>query len=389
VRVPFQEIDTKSGCFQYYLDDFCESLPKDIKYITWKEHHDSNSLDVEFSWLKTGGLSLDTFCDKTILENWRHHRQLLYAHFRAFRKARVAQDENCFFDLVPRSLLKKVYEAKNALTSSVWENTPTPGAYDILKKAHLLTEEMSEHRVEIDQRWLRENRMFSKAGKLKGEFCHRISYNIFGTKTGRFTTTKDSFPILTLSKFARQAIIPKNDLFVSFDYNAAEIRVLLALLGLEQPSGDLHDLHAVALQVPRDQAKISLFSWLYSPAKKDTYYDNLYDKKQLLSQYYNDGVINTDYGRKIEVEEKKAFNYLLQSTTNDMAIEGFYKVVDTLKTKKTKIAFMIHDSLVLDVSREDASLLSEIKSLIESTRYGTMKCSMGAGRNLGQMENLI
>ncbi len=63
---------------------------------------------------------------------------------------------------------------------------------------------------------------------------------MWGTKTGRMTTRKHYFPILTLDSDYRSIIKPTNDYFVELDYNAAELRVLLGLSGKEQPIEDLH-----------------------------------------------------------------------------------------------------------------------------------------------------
>jgi hypothetical protein len=41
----------------------------------------------------------------------------------------------------------------------------------------------------------------------------------------------------------RSAIRPQNDYYIELDFNGAEVRTLLGLLGKEQPTGDVHDFH--------------------------------------------------------------------------------------------------------------------------------------------------
>ena len=65
-----------------------------------------------------------------------------------------------------------------------------------------------------------------------------VSYNQFGTKTGRLSTQPKSFPILTMNSEFRSIVKPTNNKFVELDYNAAEARTLLALAGKEQPKED-------------------------------------------------------------------------------------------------------------------------------------------------------
>ena len=70
-----------------------------------------------------------------------------------------------------------------------------------------------------------------------------VNYNLFGTVTGRITTRVGSFPIMNLKTELKPIVEPKWDCYLELDFNAAEIRTLLALSGQEQPEGDIHEWH--------------------------------------------------------------------------------------------------------------------------------------------------
>ena len=50
---------------------------------------------------------------------------------------------------------------------------------------------------------------------------------------------------MNLSKQYRKVIHPKNDFFLELDYNAAEVRVFLALSGFKQPETDIHEWNRI------------------------------------------------------------------------------------------------------------------------------------------------
>jgi ATP-dependent DNA ligase len=99
---------------------------------------------------------------------------------------------------------------------------------------------------------------------------------------------------------------------------------LLALSGEPQPVSDIHTWNLSNVlkrtDMPREEAKTIFFSWLYNPDSKviNTKY---YDRKKVLDEWYNGEYISTPMGRHIKVDERRAFNYVIQSTTADLVLE--------------------------------------------------------------------
>ena len=88
-----------------------------------------------------------------------------------------------------------------------------------------------------------------------------------------------------------------------------------------------------------------------------------------------------------DVDEHHALNYLVQSTAADLALKQFLKVHYYLRSKMSAscIAYMIHDSIVLDMRSEDMKYLKEICYLMGSTNFGVFPLNMKQGKTLGNM----
>ena len=146
-----------------------------------------------------------------------------------------------------------------------------------------------------------------------------------------------------MNKEFRGCIEPMNDWLLELDFNAAELRTLLALTGAEQPTNDIHNWNVKNIfdgELTREEAKVKTFAWLYS-SKKNKQLERLYNKDLVRNKYWNGCKIETDYGRIIEnVDEHHALNYIVQSTTIDMVHEQAYKVYELLKGRKSHIAFL-------------------------------------------------
>ena len=111
---------------------------------------------------------------------------------------------------------------------------------------------------------------------------------------------------------------------------------------------------------------------------------NLYNKNLLLDKWYVDGYINTPHNRKIRVEQRKSFNYLIQSTTADRVLKKAVIIDKMLENKKSYISHIMHDEIVIDYNDEDRSMISDIKSIFEDG----FLCNIAGGKTYFDLEDI-
>ena len=254
---------------------------------------------------------------------------------------------------------------------NVQSSVAKPNDYDILHKIHTLVTNISNQSV------------------LVNNVPETVKYDIFSSVTGRLATERGSFPILNISKEERESITPHNDMFLELDLNGAEIRTLLALSGKKQPNHDIHEYNKEVLAggSTRKEAKTRFFAWLYNPEAIDKALEKLYNK-EIYRNFYEEEDITTPFGRKIRVDERKALNYLTQSTTSDIVLENAYKIMHFLQNKKSFVAFTMHDSVVLDFCKEEHDLVGEIKDIFETNMFGRFLSTISIGKNYGTLKEI-
>jgi DNA polymerase I-like protein with 3'-5' exonuclease and polymerase domains len=131
-----------------------------------------------------------------------------------------------------------------------------------------------------------------------------------------------------------------------------------------------------------------VFAWLYNPKARNKKLQQFLNKDNILHEYYNGHSVETPFNRSIEVAEEKALNYLIQSTTSDLFLTQAIKVFNILSDSDSHIAFCIHDSLVIDMSRSDQHLMQEIMSLFSDTSFGHFKTNISIGKDYGSMRKV-
>lgn len=370
----FQIVDNNQTCKKMYANGILTDYVSDANLNkTWKHSsHLCDRGDVDYAYLYTEGL-IDSACPSHMSSAWERITARVSAIMRSVTASRCDIETSCIYDYIPDSFLDDFLKMRSAIIENAFETNACPLHHDILKKAHILTEEMNSSLNIYD-------------GSLK-----RTNYNIFGTKTGRLSNAKSQIPILTLKKEKRHLLKPSNDLFVEFDFNAAELRTLLALSGKEQPSGDIHEwnlLHAADESLTREEIKKRTFAWLYNPESRDRLLEGLYNRGTVKDMYYDKTHVRTPFKRKIETDDRRALNYIVQSTSSDTCIEQAFRLREFFKNTKTRVCYLMHDSVILDYAKQDQSKLLEARNIFAETRFGTYEVNASLGKDFGNMRRI-
>ena len=385
----FQTLDNKQECVGIYANGELifsdESFPDNLKH-TWSHAPYLDSLDVEYVSLYLEGRPVKDYIPEFLRDDWRDSLDQINAFNRSLSLAQVNMKENCFYDLVPTRFLMDYCEVKNRITSHILKTVPRPQRYKFYHHVSSLLGSISERSISIDHKKLQS---FSALPKYKNivqaisQPQQRVSYNQFGTRTGRLTTEKGSFPILTLPSALRSCVTPTNDVYVELDFNGAEIRTLLGIMEKPQPEEDVHLFHQNEIfdnSLTREQAKVAFFGWLYG-SKKAVDRDQseklmkFYDKDKILDPFYDGTTLRTPFGKQIEnVTDHHAINYLVQSSAAELLLKQAVKINHYLKANSGSfISFLIHDSIILDMKKEDIPLLNDVKKLMKTTDFGVYK----------------
>ena len=388
----FVALDNKDWCKGIYHQGqlVFDRLPENLKR-TWKYSSYLSDRDVLYASLYAQGRGIDDVCPPQLAEEWQYYKKRLKAYHNSFVEAKVDLEQNCFFDLVPDQFLLELCETKVKIINNVFETTPKPENYDLLLGAEKIIHDIGNRELNVDLSPIKDNLHDTRARalmrRLKGK--NKVSYNLFGSKTGRLSINPGTFPILNLDKEYKSILKPQNDLFLELDFNAAEVRTLLALSGQEQPKEDIHEWNAKRLGMTREEVKKEIFSWLYGSKKVDgSKYENLFKLNKIMNQFYDGSIIKNLFNRKIKSDQFHSLNYLIQSTTSDLVLEQLVKINKLILNKTSFISFLVHDSVVIDLSREDRELVNLIVETFSDTRLGRFPVNISAGKNYGEMRKL-
>jgi hypothetical protein len=371
---------------------YYEDFPSDLTQ-TWTYSGALKDQDIEYASLFCGGLTLAEACPVKHLEELKSAQKRFRAYLKSFELAKVNMRDHCIFDLVPQDFLKKFCEIKNKVTAHVIGNYAKPDCYDHLQNVARLLHTLKYQHLHLTNEGCKKLHYSSsnsmRIKRLLGGPTH-VDYNLFGTVTGRLTTRANSFPILTLQKEFRKLVKPHNDWLLSLDYNAAEVRTFIALAGEDQPQEDVHEWHIKNLireEISRQEAKVKFFAWIYNSEAPTNEFE-AYKREDVLDQWYDGDFVYTPFKRKIKVDKRKALNYIIQSTTADLVLDRAVAIDKFLEDKKSFIAFIVHDEIVIDLANDEKHLVPEIKKMFATNKLDQFLVNLNCGKDYGSLEEL-
>jgi hypothetical protein len=401
----FQTLDDKRECVGVYLDGklIHDMIPESLSR-TWDYSTFLQDTSVEFAKIYCGGKSLDEVCPAHLSIQWEAIRDRLHAFYRSFQFAKVPLSENCFFDLVPERFLLDYCEVRNGISQHVFDTYERPSNYDFIRTLTGALDEIRYQKLNISMEGIRDiyhkadTRKFLKKIQKQSPYC---KYNVWGTKTGRLTTMPGTFPILTLDKQYRSILKPNNDWFLELDYNAAELRVALSLAGNDQPEEDIHqwNMDNIFGSMDRQEAKRRIFAWLYggknitgslttNDGSVEKLLEEAYGRERIVGSHWTGTHVHTRFGRSIPSDHHHSLSYIIQSSCVDVVLRRLIAITDRLKNHKSRVAFTLHDSIVIDLATEDRGLIPELINLFERNELGIFKANVQVGRDFGKMKAL-
>ena len=363
-------------------------MPEDLRR-TWAFTGSMKDKELQFAQIYANGKSLEEACPEEFKKELADSNKKFLACIKSFETSKIDPREHCIFDMIPYRFLMQFCEIKDKITRHVFENYEKPKNYTLLSESYKLLHKIKYQQLNVNSAGCRDLQLSSKNRKKVADLIQRryVSYNLFGAATGRLTTHPKSFPILTVRKDFRKLLKPNNDWFLQLDYNSADVRTFINLVGQLQPDGDVHEWNAKNLfngKYTREEAKVKFFAWLFNP-DSNLVESKKYNRETVLDKWYKNGEISNPYKRKIKVEERKALSYLVQSTTNDRILDRAIEIDALLEGRKSYIAFFIHDEVAIDFAQEDKDLLPKIKEIFE---YGGFKSNISVGRDYYNLRNL-
>lgn len=216
-------------------------------------------------------------------------------------------------------------------------------------------------------------------------------YNLY-TLTGRPSNAFNSINYAALNKEngERMCYIPKNDMFVEFDFNGYHPRLLGTLIGydFEYNTNVYEQIGKLINESDIPKIKETTFQNLYGGIKQglknkpffqgvQSYTESLWDYIQ------HAGYIETPSGKIFHLKDienpnpQKLLNYFIQNYETSQNVSQLYSIFNDFRPLKSRIVLYTYDSILIDTSLEE---IDKIKQIITKLHY-PVRTKMGKNYN--------
>jgi hypothetical protein len=205
-----------------------------------------------------------------------------------------------------------------------------------------------------------------------------------------------NFSALNKDNGERECFIPRNDLFIEMDVNGMHPRIIAYILDYIFPDGDVYEFFSMVYKTDRQTSKEITFKQLYGGIWKEYLNHEFF----LKSQEYTDkewknftykGYIECPISKhkfvKSEMENinpQKLLNYILQSTETAINVIILYNILKRIKGYKSKIVLYVYDSILLDVTQDEADNIIQI--IIQEYNKFNLPLTIKIGKNYNNLK---
>jgi hypothetical protein len=221
-------------------------------------------------------------------------------------------------------------------------------------------------------------------------------YNITGRPTNSFNTV--NFLAIPKEDGFRDCFIPKNDVFVEFDFDAYHLRLIAKLIGHEFTEDSIHqtlgkyyfskdDLTEEEYKKSKEITFRQLYGGIEEQYKDIKFFSllNSFIEKEW-EKYNRFRALALPTGRIIKKTEGmnklRVFNYIVQNMETMHNVSRIQKLHELLKNKKSQLVLITYDSFLFDLSVEDGKqTLESIKSILQEESF-IVKHKYGKNYNL-------
>ena len=211
-------------------------------------------------------------------------------------------------------------------------------------------------------------------------------YNLYNLTT-RPTNSFNSINFLALNKEdgSRKSFVPKNDMFIEFDFDAYHLKLIANLIGYEFEKGK--SIHTILgeqyfntkelTEQEYGESKVITFQQIYGGIRKEyahiEFFKKISDYIQATWKIYQEtGKIVLKTGRplylhKNSLNPQKLFNYIVQNLETWQNVVFLKELNKLVEHTHSKMVLVVYDSFLLDFSLKDGKkLLLSIKKLVNT-----------------------